>query len=124
VWPLEWSLKKEDTMKKAPLSEIKERFESKEKLVKELKTLFEKGDLFAENLNPDKGLTHVANAKLLKLYDTAMEVKERFGTREKLVEDLLKITKRVKDDAYKARFAKWGLPRLWDEYKAVAKKSK
>jgi len=111
-------------MKKAPISEIKARFESKEKLVKELKSLFDKGDLFADNLNPDKGLTHVANGKLLKLYDTAMEVKERFGTREKLVEDLLKVTNRTKDEAYKARFAKWGLPRLWDEYKSVSKKSK
>jgi hypothetical protein len=111
-------------MKKAPLAEIKARFESKEKLVKELKALFDKGELFTDRLNPDKGLAHVANAKLLKLYDTAMEVKERFGTRQKLIDDLLKITQRVKDEGIKARFDRWGLPRLWDEYKAAAKKEK
>jgi len=107
-----------------PLQEIKERFGSKDKLVKELRALFDKGDLFVERLNPDKGLTHVANAKLLKLHDVALEVKERFTTRSKLTEDLLKQLKAEKDLGLKQRFDKWGLPRLWDYYKSVAKKTK
>jgi hypothetical protein len=110
-------------MKKTPLAEIKERFESKEKLIKELKIMFDKGDLFTERLNPDKGLSSVANAKLLKLYDTAEEVKQRFTTRAKLTEDLLKLLNRSKDKDLKAKFDKWGLPRLWDYYKSTAKKS-
>ncbi|MCK9521701.1 MAG: hypothetical protein M0R76_01495 [Proteobacteria bacterium] len=110
-------------MKKTPLAEIRARFESKEKLVKELKALFDKGDLFTERLNPDKGLAHVSNAKLLRLYDTAMEVKERFGTRKKLIDDLLQLTQRTKDEDYRARFEKWGLPRLWDEYKSIARRA-
>jgi hypothetical protein len=108
--------------KLTPLQEIKERFGSKDKLVKELKALFDKGELFAERLNPEKGIAHVANRKLLRLYDVANEIKERFSTRAKLTDDLLKMLKREKDTGLKERFDKWGLPRLWDHYKSVAKK--
>ena len=111
-------------MNKTPLAEIKERFGSKENLVKELKALFDKGDLFLDRLNADKGLAHVANAKLLKLIDVAEEVKGRFSSRAKLTEDLLKMLKREKDVGLKERLDKWGLPRLWDYYKAAAKRVK
>ena len=111
-------------MKKTPLAEIKERFGSKENLVKELKSLFDKGDLFLDRLNADKGLAHVANAKLLKLIDVAEEVKGRFSSRAKLTDDLLKLLKREKDTGLKERFDRWGLPRLWDYYQAVAKRVK
>jgi hypothetical protein len=112
------------TMKKTPFVEIKERFGSKENLVKELKAIFDKGDMFLDCLNADKGLAHVANAKLIKLFDVVVEVKERFSTRTKLTDDLLKLLKREKDAGLKERFDKWGLPRLWDHYKSVAKRVK
>ncbi|MDJ0763469.1 MAG: hypothetical protein QNJ97_10810 [Myxococcota bacterium] len=108
-------------MKKTPLEEVKERFGSKANLVKELKTLFDKGKLFEDSLNPDKGLTHVSNTKLLKLHKVAGEVRDRFTTRENLIDDLLKTMKREKDGGIKERFEKWGLPRLWDYYKHVTK---
>lgn len=110
-------------MKKTPLQEVKEKFGSKESLVKELKTIFDKGDLFEDRLNPDTGIQSISNAKLLKLYEVANEVKERFTTRANLIEDLLKTMGRVKDEGLKSRFEKWGLPRLWDHYKSVSKKS-
>jgi hypothetical protein len=109
-------------MNKTPLAEVKERFGSKENLVKELRKLFDRTDLFENRLNPDKGLLRVANAKLLKLYDVAEEVKERFSTRAKLTDDLLKLLGRAKDAQFKDSLDKWGLPRLWDYYKRVAKK--
>jgi len=109
--------------KLTPLQEIKERFGSKDGLVKELKAMFDKGELFVERLNADKGLAHVANRKLLRLHEVATEVKDRFTTRAKLTEDLLKMLKREKDEGFKARLEAWGLPRLWDFYKAVAKKN-
>ena len=109
-------------MKKTPLAEIKERFGSKEKLVKELKAMFDKGDLFENRLNPDKGLLRVSNAKLLKLYDLGTEIKERFSTRAKMTEDLLKLMKREKDEQFRAKLEAWGLPRLWDYYQSVSRK--
>ena len=81
-------------MKNTPLAEVKERFGSKEKLVKELRTMFDKGEMFENRLNPDKGLAHVSNEKLLKLHKVATEIKERFNTRANLVDDLLKTLKR------------------------------
>ncbi len=109
-------------MKKSPLAEVKERFGSKDALVKELKSLFDKGEFFENRLNPDKGLTHVSNEKLLKLHRVATEVKERFNTRTKLVDDLLRTMKREKDEGFRARLEKWGLPRLWDYYQNTKKK--
>ncbi|MFO8071723.1 MAG: hypothetical protein R6V85_07585 [Polyangia bacterium] len=109
-------------MKQTPLAEIKERFGSKDELVKELKKLFDKGNLFENRLSADKGLAHVSNAKLLKLYDVAMEVKERFSTRDKLIDDLLRTLGRVKDEGLRARYERWGLPRLWDHYKGETRK--
>ena len=109
-------------MTKTPLAEIKERFGSKDKLVKELKAMFDKGDLFENRLNPDAGLLRVSNAKLLKLYDLGVEVKERFSNRAKMTEDLLKLMKREKDEQFRAKLEAWGLPRLWDYYKSVSKK--
>ncbi len=109
---------------KTPLQQVKDRFGSKEKLVSEIKAMFEKGDLFDDRLNPDKGLLRVANAKLLKLYEVGTEVKEKFSSREKLTQEILKILEKQKDDGLKARFDKWGLPRLFDYYKAIIKKAK
>ena len=111
-------------MKKTPLQKINEQFGSKDKLVSELKAMFDKGDLFIERLNADKGLASVANAKLLKLYETAQVVKEKFGTRDKLIADLLEKLGKSKDTGLKERFDNWGLPRLWDYHKSVAKKLK
>ncbi len=107
-------------MKKTPLAEVKERFGSKENLVKELKGMFDKGKLFQDRLNADKGL-RVSNAKLLNLHKVATEVQERFGAREKLLDDLLKVLGREKDENFKSRFENWGLPRLWDYYQTVSK---
>ena len=107
---------------KTPLAEVRERFGSKENLVKELKALLDKGELFENRLNPDKGLAHVANAKLLKLHDVATEVKERFTSRAKMLDDLLKTMKREKDAAFRAKLESWSLPRLWDYYRSVTKR--
>ena len=109
-------------MKKSPLEEVKERFGSKENLVKELKEMFDKGKLFEDRLNPDKGLPHVSNAKLLNLHRVATEVRERFTTRANLVKDLAKMLGREKDKEFAERFEKWGLPRLFDYYESVAKR--
>lgn len=108
-------------MKKTPLEEVKERFGSKENLVKELKGIFDKGKLFQNRLNEDKGL-RVSNAKLLKLHKVATEVKDRFGARDKLLADLVKVLGREKDEDFKSRFENWGLPRLWDYYQTVTKR--
>jgi hypothetical protein len=79
-------------MKKSPLAMVKEKYQGKQKLV----------DLVAAQLVPMEGeskddlrtrISGVANRKLLKLLDAQERVREIFGSREKLVDEILKHTR-------------------------------
>jgi hypothetical protein len=106
---------------KSPLSLVKDKFGDKEKLVAAVEK-FVGDDLWVSRENKDKGLAHVSNAKLLRLHATFSEVKEKFGTRAKLIETILDLEKRTKDDGYKSRLLKYPVPRLYDMYKSVSKR--
>ncbi len=108
---------------KNPLAAIKDKFENKAKLVSELEKITKDEDLWVSRLNSNKGLAHVSNAKLLKLHATFAAVKDKFGTRAKMIDAIAEIEKRVKDEGYKARLGAYPVPRLWDMYKAVAKRA-
>jgi hypothetical protein len=108
---------------KNPLAAIKDKFESKAKLVAEIETLAKDEDLWVSRVNANKGLAHVSNAKLLKLHTTFAAVKEKFGTRAKMIDAIADLEKRAKDDGYKARLGAYPVPRLWDMYKSAAKRS-
>ena len=107
---------------KNPLAAIKEKFENKAKLVAELEKLAKDDDLWVARVNKDKGLAHVSNAKLLKLQATFAAVKEKFGTRAKLIDAICEVEKR-KDEGYKTRLGAYPVPRLWDMYKSAAKRA-
>ncbi len=111
-------------MAQSPLAALKAKFETKEKLVAELEKFTKSDDLWVGRLNDKKGLAHVSNAKLLRLHAVFTEVKEKFGTREKLVTAILETEKRTKDAGFKARLEAWPVPRLYDHYKAAAKRAK
>jgi len=103
---------------KNPLAHVKEKHGDKAKLVAAIEKLA-KGDLWLERTNKNKGLGHVANAKLLRLHATFTAVKAKFGSRDKLVAAILEIEKRSKDDGYKTRLDKYPVPRLWDMYQSL-----
>jgi hypothetical protein len=100
-----------------PLNTVKERFESKEKLVAAVEKLMTE-DLWVPRLNSDrggsKGVSHISNAKLLRLHDTLTTVKEKFGSRAKLIDAILDKEKRSKDAGYRARLEAYPVPRLLD----------
>lgn len=108
---------------KSPLATIKDKFGDKAKLVAELEKLAKDEDLWVGRVNKDKGLAHVSNAKLLKLQATFAAVKEKFGTRAKLIDAICDIEKRAKDEGYKARLGNYPVPRLWDMYRSASKRS-
>ena len=110
-------------MSATPLAVVKEKFGDKAKLVAELETFTKDDDLWVSRTNADKGLKHVSNAKLVKLHRTFSEVKEKFGTRAKLIDAILEVEKRVKDEGYKTRLGKFPVPRLYDMYKSAAKRA-
>jgi hypothetical protein len=109
-------------MSKSPLAVVKEKFETKEKLVAAVEK-FTSDDLWVARTNKDKGLKHVSNAKLIRLHATFSAVKEKFGTRAKLIDAILEVEKHVKDEGYKARLSAYPVPRLWDLYKSATKRN-
>ena len=112
---------------KAPLAIVKDRFGDKTKLVDAIKALATE-ELWLGRTNTDaggnRGLEHVSNAKLLRLHATFTEVKEKFGTRDKLIDAVLTAENRTKDAGYKKRIEAYPVPRLYDHYKASSKRAK
>ena len=110
-------------MATTPLAVVKEKFGDKAKLVAELEKFTKDDDLWVSRTNADKGLKHVSNAKLVKLHRTFSEVKEKFGSRAKLIDAILEVEKRTKDEGYKTRLGNFPVPRLYDMYKSAAKRA-
>jgi hypothetical protein len=108
---------------KQPLEAVKKDFGDKAKLVAELEKFTKDDDLWVSRTNKNKGLAHVSNAKLLRLHRTFTAVKEKFGTRAKLIDAIADIEKRSKDDGYKKHLGEFPVPRLWDLYKSAAKRA-
>jgi hypothetical protein len=105
-----------------PLALVKEKFGDKAKLVESIEKLTGE-DLWVSRTNKNKGLAHVSNAKLLRLHSVFTEVKEKFGTREKLIDAILELEKRSKDAGMRQRLSAWPVPRLFDAYKSAAKRA-
>jgi hypothetical protein len=104
-----------------PLAIVKEKFGEKAKLVEALEKLTGES-LWVSRTNKDKGLAHVSNAKLLRLHATFTTVKEKFGTREKLIDAILDLEKRSKDTGLRQKLLEWPVPRLFDAYRSAAKR--
>ena len=110
-------------MAHTPIAIVKDRFGSKEKLVKAIEGLANK-DLWLDRVNEDRGLGRVSNAKLLRLHSTLEDAKKRFGSREKLIKAICSIEKRDKDQGYQSRLGSYPLPRLIDLHDAAEKRNK
>ena len=106
---------------KGPLEEVNDNFGGKDKLVEKLVGLLE-SDEPKEELR--KRLLAVANKKLLRLHTIASLVKEKYGSREKLLEQLATSTGRAKDKDYKTRLETFTTPRLVDAAKVAERRSK
>jgi len=108
---------------KTPLAIVKDKFGEKAKLVEAIETLTKDG-LWLSRSSEGKGLAHVSNAKLLRLHATFTEVKEKFGTREKLVDAVLEAEKRAKDTGLRQKLSEWPVPRLFDAYRSAQKRAR
>lgn len=109
-------------MKKSPLAQMKDKYGDKAKLVAAVEK-FTSEDLWVGRTNQNKGLAHVSNAKLLRLLDVFTAVKEKFGSRAKLIDAIVDLEKRTKDAGYKTRLSAYPVPRLWDMYRSASKRS-
>ena len=110
-------------MKKTPVSQVKERFESKEKLVAAVQKLATT-ELWLDRVSAAKGLERVSNAKLVRLHDTLTDAKKRFGSRDKLIASIVELNQRVKDKGFASKLAAYPLPQLLDLHTAATRASK
>ena len=110
-------------MKASPLELVKQRFGDKEQLVAKVQELAT-ADLLLDRMNTVKGLSRVSNAKLLRLHDVLTRVKADFGSRQKLIEAVLALEKRDKDEGYRARLERYPTPRLVDLHRAATRRKK
>ncbi len=105
-------------MKKSPVAVVKERFESKGKLVEAVQKLAT-ADLWLDRVSTEKGLGKVSNLKLVKLHGALSDAKQRFGSRDKLISAILELKKRTKDAGYLASLNKFPLPQLLDLHQSA-----
>jgi hypothetical protein len=112
---------------KSPLALVKDRFGDKAKLVEAVKA-FVNEDLWLGRTSSDrgktKGLENVSNTKLLRLHTIFTEVKDKFGTRAKLIDAIVDSEKRGKDAGFRKRLEEYPVPRLYDMYKSSARRAK
>jgi len=113
----------ESIMKKSPFQIVKEKFNDKQGLIKAVRTLAS-DELWIDRTSGKKGLERVSNRKLLHLLDVLTEVKSQFGSRGKLVDQVLTDQNRLKDSDYRSRLERFSTPKLWDIYRAQVKRQK
>jgi len=109
-------------MKLSPSKSMKDRFESKEKLVAAVQALAT-SELWLDRVNSVKGLSRVSNAKLLRLHRLLSDAKQRFGTRDKLISNIAEFVG-PKDADYRRRLQRYPLPRLLDLHASLARRHK
>jgi hypothetical protein len=111
---------------KSPLAIVKDKFGDKDKLVEAVKALAT-DELWLSRTSADRGgdrdLAHVSNAKLLRLHAVLTEVKAKFGTRARLIDEILAVEKREKDAGLKKRLETYPVPRLYDLFKSTKKRA-
>ena len=103
-------------MRPNPLAQVKESFESREKLVEQLVGMVDK--LHGDTKDEVKArLAGLSNKKLLRLYRVEQTVRERFGDRKKLVEHIIEARQKAgltADESYRDKLASYSKARLLD----------
>ncbi|HNN98500.1 MAG TPA: hypothetical protein PKI03_39825 [Pseudomonadota bacterium] len=113
-------------MKKSPLSLVKEQFGSKEQLVDALTALPE-GVLSRGEDDKDAFRTRLlsaANSKLIRLHKMGRTVAERWGSKDKLVDALLLLQRRGKDEDYRSKLSSLPLGKLYDQFHSLERAAK
>jgi hypothetical protein len=84
--------------RKSPLAQVKEKFGDKEKLVDRVLGVISIGEQDRDKLRTR--LLAISNRKLIRMLEVSGEIRERFGSTEKLVTELAAALGKAKDQAY------------------------
>ncbi len=112
---------------KSPLAVVKEKFGGKDKLVDQLVGMLEAPTSNGEGEPKDelrKRLLGAANKKLLHLHAVASTVKDKYGSRDKLVQAAVTALGRTKDKDYATKLGTLSTPRLLDLTKVAERRAK
>jgi len=105
-----------------PFQKVQKLHGSKEELVAKIAEVVERGEESKDDLKVR--LQSASNSKLLRLFEVASEVKDRFGSKEKLVDAILTKLGRQKDGDYRTKLLTLTPARLLDLHRAAAKSAK
>lgn len=105
----------------SPLAQVKEKFETKEKLVDEIVSLLKPPRGEKEELR--ERLNVQSNSNLLRLHENAKHIQEKFGSKEKLVERINTLMGHAKDEDHEERLLEYSPGKLIDKFKSLEKKS-
>ena len=111
--------------KKSPLTQIKEQFKDKETLVDRVLGVVNLGDADREAMK--QKLLAVSNKKLLRMLQLSAEIKDTFGSAEKLVQSVAQAAGKAKDTAYLQKLGKMAQKtpaRVLDMARVAAHKAK
>ena len=110
------------TQKKSPMARMKDEHKDKETLVDRLVDLADRGDEEKDQFKAR--MLGISNKKLLRLLDSLVEIKQKLGGKDKVVEAIASAVKKAKDKDYVAKLAKLTPPRLIALYRTVTAKAK
>ena len=105
-----------------PFQRVQQLHGGKEQLVDKITDVLERGEESKEDLK--KRLQSSSNTKLLRLLEAATELKDRFGTREKLVDAILAKMGRAKDADFRKKLLAWTPARLLDLHRSKERAAK
>jgi hypothetical protein len=105
-----------------PFQKVQQLHGGKEQLVDKITEVLARGEESKEDLKAR--LQSSSNTKLLRLLETATELKDRFGTKEKLVEAILAKVGRQKDADYRKKLLAWSPARLLDLHRSKERSAK
>jgi hypothetical protein len=108
--------------KETPLQAVKRLYGSKDKLIDKVVDLVRDGDEDAGEVKERLGT--VSNKKLLRLAEVSKTVKEKYGSRDKLVEALTRSLGKVKDADYAARVSGASTARILDLLRAAERRAR
>jgi hypothetical protein len=105
-----------------PFQKVQKQHGGKEQLVDKITDVLERGEEGKDELK--QRLQSSSNTKLLRLLETATELKDRFGTKEKLVDAILAKMGRKQDGDYRTKLLAWSPGRLLDLHRAKDRAAK
>jgi|SRR5690625_288234 len=106
-------------MKKSPLQQVRDQFGSKEALVEKLLPLVDRFDSEESDEEFARRLGTASNKQLLRMWNTETLVKEKFGSRDALLDAVVKAKFGKENPDYRTALSRLSKARLVDLHRQL-----